>query len=174
MLGLDSRRSIGNKASSCSELDRVGRRFLAYVFDRTICGRIIQLFGGEKGVDDLKRVIRYIFLGVGIALLVSGCSSAAASKNANEVEVALKEYSIGTGDIRLTQTDTAAKVTIKNQGMNVHNFVIPELGIDSGLIQPGESITLELNVKEEKVVQAKCTLPGHTEAGMIAKVMIGQ
>ncbi|TFE27459.1 hypothetical protein [Cohnella luojiensis] len=123
---------------------------------------------------ELKRAMSFIFLSIGIALMVSGCSSAAASKNANEVEVALKEYSIGTGEIRLTKTDTAPKVTIKNKGMNVHNFVIPEFGIDSGLIQPGESVTLELDVKEEKVVQAKCTLPGHTEAGMIAKVMIGK
>lgn len=115
-----------------------------------------------------------ILLSAGIALIASGCSSAAASKNANEIEIALKEYSIGTGEIRLSQSEESATVTLKNKGMSAHNFVIPELSIDSGLIQPGESVTLNIDAKEEKVVQAKCTLPGHTEAGMVAMVMIGK
>lgn len=104
--------------------------------------------------------------------MVSGCSSAAASKNTNVIEIPLKEYSIGTGEIRLTKSEGAAKLTLKNKGMSSHNFVISELGIDSGLMQPGESVNLDIDAKEEKVVQAKCTLPGHTEAGMVAKVII--
>lgn len=122
----------------------------------------------------MKRPIIYMFLAIGIVITASGCSSAAAAKNADEVEIILKEYSIGNGEIRLMKSEKAASVTITNKGMNVHDFVIPELGIDSGLIQPGESVTLELDVKEEKVVHAECTLPGHTEAGMVSKVLIGK
>lgn len=122
----------------------------------------------------MNRVIIVIFLAAGIVLMVAGCSSAAASRNANDIEIALKEYAIGTGEIRLTKSEGSATLTFKNKGMSAHNFVIPELGIDSGLIQPGDSVTLDIDAKEEKVIQAKCTLPGHTEAGMVTKVIIGK
>jgi uncharacterized cupredoxin-like copper-binding protein len=113
----------------------------------------------------------YIFL-LGISLFVAGCSTAVQSKGQEHVVVHLKEYSIGSGEIHLTASKEPVKVAIKNKGMNPHNFVIEELGVDTGIIRPGESVIMEIDTNKAASLHAKCTLPGHTEAGMVAEVMI--
>lgn len=112
-----------------------------------------------------------------IVLLISGCSFSVAQSMESEnkiTEVILKEYTIAPGEIRLTGTQTPVKLTVKNKGMSTHNFVIEELGVDSGIIRPGESVTLNVEVKDDATLQAKCTLPGHAEAGMVAEVIVSQ
>jgi uncharacterized cupredoxin-like copper-binding protein len=120
----------------------------------------------------MKSVKGYLFILLGISLFVSGCTTVAQSKTQDKVEIILKEYSIGSGQIRLTESEQPVNVTIKNKGMNAHNFVIEELGLDTGLINPGDSVTMEVNVKDVSLLHAKCTLPGHTEAGMVAEVIV--
>lgn len=114
----------------------------------------------------------YKFLMIGVVLLVSGCSTVAASKESETVEVTLKEYSIGNGEIHLPASEKPVNVTITNKGTSPHNFVIKELGVDSGILSSGQSVTLEISAKNTAVIQANCTLPGHTEAGMVSKVII--
>jgi hypothetical protein len=116
----------------------------------------------------------YIFILLGVSILASGCSAAAQSKEQDHEVISLKEYSIGSGEIHLTTSEKPVKVMIKNNGMSAHNFVIEELGIDSGLISPGESVTLEVDAKDAAVLHAKCTLPGHTEAGMVAELIVNR
>lgn len=116
-----------------------------------------------------------ILVCISLLLFISGCSSSLAESKENEnVDVTLKEYSIGSGEIRLMASEVPVKVTIKNKGTSAHNFVIQELGVDSGILKSGDAVTLEINPKDKAVLQAKCTLPGHTEAGMVAKIIVSQ
>lgn len=119
------------------------------------------------------------FLILGIILLsITGCSSLAATQptefQKTEFQIDLKEYSIGSGEIQLPESDKPVKITIKNKGMSSHNLVIEELGVESGIIRSGESITLDLQTKDAGIYDVKCTLPGHTEAGMVSKVIVGE
>jgi uncharacterized cupredoxin-like copper-binding protein len=117
-----------------------------------------------------------LFLLLGMAMIISGCggTSSAQSRGQEGTIVALKEYSISDGKIELYTTEQSVELVITNKGISAHNFVIEELGIDSGILQPGESVTLKIDANVKESIEAKCTLPGHTEAGMVAKVIIGK
>jgi uncharacterized cupredoxin-like copper-binding protein len=125
----------------------------------------------------------YIILLIFFAFVIAGCSSTALSQEQQEdtmeqkqknITVSLKEYSIGSGKIHIIPSQETIRVTIQNKGMSAHDFVIKELGINSGVISPGKSVTLEINAKDQAILQAECTLPGHKEAGMIADVIVGE
>lgn len=90
------------------------------------------------------------------------------------ITVSLKEYSIDSGKIRFIPSKEPIMVTIENKGMSAHDFVIKDLGIDSGVILPGQSVTLEITARDHAVLLAECTLPGHKEAGMFADVIVGE
>jgi plastocyanin len=131
----------------------------------------------------MKYIQGYIFLLIIFAFLAVGCSSIAQSQEQQDdtmkqkqknITVSLKEYSIDSGKIRFIPSQEPIKVTIQNKGMSAHDFVIKDLGIDSGVILPGQSVTLEITAKDQAVFQAECTLPGHKEAGMIADVIVGE
>jgi uncharacterized cupredoxin-like copper-binding protein len=120
----------------------------------------------------MKWMKGYLLLLLVTFIIVTGCSTKAQSKQQENVVVIVKEYSIGSGEIHLPQVEETVKVTIQNKGMNAHNFVIEEIELDSGMIRPGESVTMEINANEAASLHAKCTLPGHTEAGMTATIVI--
>lgn len=74
-------------------------------------------------------------------------------------------------DIAFEQTaiegsaDTEFTITITNNGAGAHDFVIDELGVNSGHIQPGESVTITINAPAGDYI-FYCSLPGHRAAGM--------
>lgn len=115
-----------------------------------------------------------LILLLGIALIISGCTSTAQTRGKEGTIIALKEYSINDGKINLDSTKQSVELVVNNKGMSTHNFVIEELGIDSGILRPGESVRVQIDAQEGKIFEAKCTLPGHTEAGMVAEVIIGK
>ena len=61
--------------------------------------------------------------------------------------------------------DTEFTITITNNGAGVHDFVIDELNINSGPIQPGESVTVTINAPAGDYTYY-CSVPGHRQAGM--------
>jgi uncharacterized protein YceK len=131
----------------------------------------------------MKHIQGCVILLTIFAFLIVGCSSVVQSQEPQEDEiklqqknitVSLKEYSIGSGEIHFIPSQKPIKVTIQNKGMSAHDFVIKDLGIDSGVIHPGQSVTLEIKAMNQVVFQAECTLPGHKEAGMVADVIVGE
>lgn len=61
--------------------------------------------------------------------------------------------------------DTEFTITITNNGNSDHDFVIDELGINSGMIGAGESVTVTINAPAGDYV-FYCSVPGHRPAGM--------
>jgi FtsP/CotA-like multicopper oxidase with cupredoxin domain len=55
----------------------------------------------------------------------------------------------------------------------VHNFVIPELGLRTPDLQPGESYTIDLSGVAPGTYDTLCDIPGHAGAGMAGSLMIG-
>jgi plastocyanin len=105
-----------------------------------------------------------IWLSLAIMFVISGCAKAA---NSEETTIVLKEYSINPEKTALKNSETPIEIQIKNEGTDDHNFVIEELGIDSGILAPGEKVNVSFDLKESGEFKAVCTLPGHTEAGMV-------
>lgn len=61
--------------------------------------------------------------------------------------------------------NTDVQVTVTNNGALAHDFVIDELGIQTKLLNPGESETVTINAAPGDYTYY-CSVPGHREAGM--------
>jgi len=67
--------------------------------------------------------------------------------------------------------NTDVSVTVTNNGVLQHNFVLDEAGVDSGLLNGGESATVIINLPAG-TYQFYCSVPGHKEAGMVGTLIV--
>jgi nitrite reductase (NO-forming) len=67
--------------------------------------------------------------------------------------------------------NTTVKLTIKNAGALPHDLTIDALGIASGVIAPGKSITVTIKAAPGSY-QFYCNQPGHRFAGMIGTLIV--
>ena len=65
-------------------------------------------------------------------------------------------------------------VHVTNSGSQVHNLSFPALGKDSGDIQPGQAVTMDLGVVAAGTYDMVCTIAGHAAAGMTGMLHAGQ
>jgi len=68
--------------------------------------------------------------------------------------------------------NTRVTITMTNQGVTIHNFTVPDLNITSGDVAPGETKTITFNSGPVGQHQYVCTVPGHTEAGMVGTMTV--
>ncbi len=62
-------------------------------------------------------------------------------------------------------------MTVTNNGVLQHDFVLDEAGVDSGLLNGGESATVIINLPAG-TYQFYCSVPGHKEAGMVGTLIV--
>jgi len=62
-------------------------------------------------------------------------------------------------------------ITITNNGALAHDFSIPDLGITSKMLNPGESTTVTVNAAAG-TYNFECTVPGHAAAGMTGTITL--
>lgn len=67
--------------------------------------------------------------------------------------------------------DTDVVVSLPNEGVLEHNFVIDELDIASDLVPGGESTTVTINAAAG-TYEYYCSVPGHKEAGMVGTLTV--
>ena len=60
-----------------------------------------------------------------------------------------------------------------NTGSQVHDLSLPDLGKESGPVQPGETMRLDLGVLAEGTYGMLCTIAGHAAAGMTGMLHVG-
>ena len=65
-------------------------------------------------------------------------------------------------------------VNFKNRGAVVHTFTIPDLGLNTGPIQPGSDRTVAFNAPTQAGShEFLCTIAGHADQGMKGTITIG-
>jgi plastocyanin len=80
-------------------------------------------------------------------------------------------------DIAFTQKEltipanTDVTVELTNNGATAHDFVIDELGINSGAVEPGASTTVTINAPAG-TYEYYCSVPGHRPAGMVGTLTV--
>lgn len=62
-------------------------------------------------------------------------------------------------------------LTLVNRGALLHDLTIPDLGIQV-VARPGESATVGVVAQQPGEYRMLCTVPGHTEAGMVGKFVV--
>jgi len=129
--------------------------------------------------------IRTAFTGGAIALtlIAAGCSATSTEGTAAgpqaqaapaAVEVTLSDFAIEPASIAVP-ADTPVTMTVMNHGEAPHTFgvVVDGSTIETAVIDPAGQATLDLPALSEGTYEALCTVPGHSDLGMVATVTAG-
>jgi nitrite reductase (NO-forming) len=101
----------------------------------------------------------------------SGAGEATSAQESQPADGGSGELQVSAVDIAFEQTeisgpaDTEFTITVTNNGASPHDFVIDELGIQTKLLNPGESETVTVNAPAGEYTYY-CSVPGHRQAGM--------
>ena len=108
---------------------------------------------------------------VGIVSIVnSGPDSPSSVSIETVVEVQLSEFVITMNPAAVPPGKVTFKIT--NSGTTAHNFMIPDLGQNSPMINAGETATLETIIPDEGTFKVMCGVPGHEAAGMVSSLTV--
>lgn len=106
-----------------------------------------------------------------VTATVTLAASPAASPSAPSAASGATALSVVTGDLFFDPKTLAGAanvdvvITITNNGALAHDFSLPDLGITSKMLNPGESTTVTVKAPAGDY-RFICTVPGHAEAGM--------
>ncbi|MEO5975318.1 MAG: multicopper oxidase domain-containing protein [Ilumatobacteraceae bacterium] len=110
---------------------------------------------------------------VGIVSIVnseSNSGSAVSAPNNSEVQVTLSEFKITIAPAEVPPG--IVTFTITNSGTTAHDFMIPDLGQNSPMINAGETATLVTEFPDVGTYKVLCGVPGHEAAGMVSSLNV--
>jgi len=89
-----------------------------------------------------------------------------------EFTVSGSEFSFSPRTLRVAKGDMV-RINFVNSGMTAHTFTVSGLGVDTGLIQPGSSKSIEFTTpNQNSTFTSFCSVPGHKEAGMSGTIIV--
>lgn len=96
---------------------------------------------------------------------------ASPSASSNEVMLAAEDIKYDKTELKIP-ANTDVKVTLENKGMLQHDWAVDELKVMIDILDAGEkgSVTVNADAGEYEYY---CTVPGHKEAGMVGKLIVG-
>jgi nitrite reductase (NO-forming) len=86
------------------------------------------------------------------------------------VKVALSEFAIKPSTVRVAEGGSLA---VTNSGAIDHNLAVQDHGLATAMLKAGESATLPLDHLAAGTYTLFCEVPGHGDAGMTAKLVVG-
>ena len=82
--------------------------------------------------------------------------------------ISMNEYSFTPSDIMVEGPGETLKIRLTNDGDFPHNFIIDELDINSGLVQPGDSTVISLTAGQiANEYEIYCGVGNHRSLGML-------
>ena len=112
---------------------------------------------------------------LGLALVVAACGGGAketsTTPSGGALTVKLSEFKFEPASLSL-KNGQKATITVQNTGTTSHNFVIKDLSVNSGLVDPGKSKTVEFTPAKDGSFTLICDVPGHEASGMKATVTV--
>jgi FtsP/CotA-like multicopper oxidase with cupredoxin domain len=101
----------------------------------------------------------------------SGDSGGSGSGGPNVVAIDLSDLKITPPMPEIPAGPTVLELT--NTGSQVHNLSVVELNKDSGPVQPGATVRLDLGTVKDGTYNMLCTIAGHAAAGMTGMLHVG-
>jgi manganese oxidase len=86
------------------------------------------------------------------------------------IEVALSEFAI---DGNLTAAPGDLTLAVSNIGTQQHNLVVEELGMETPILNGGETASLALGSVDAGEYRVFCSVVGHAESGMDTTLIVG-
>ncbi len=96
--------------------------------------------------------------------------SSSSSSIETEVQVSLSEFGISM--VPAIVPPGKVKFTINNGGAMPHDFVLPDLGKHSPLINAGETATFVVDIPDEGTYKVSCMVVGHEASGMVSSLTV--
>ena len=107
-------------------------------------------------------------------LLITRSNDSAATETTAPIEtVTLNLGAMKLEPAQLTIPAAGARLRITNIDATPHSLVIPDLGIRTAELAPGESVDLEIPATSEGSYEMYCGVAGHKEAGMTGTLVVG-
>ncbi|MGH2583050.1 MAG: cupredoxin domain-containing protein [Anaerolineales bacterium] len=116
----------------------------------------------------MKTFVKKLALAAGLTAFLAACAPTPST-----LEVTLRAEDI-MWNVEAIQARVGQpiEITVRNDGVLDHNFVIEELGIDV-LLSPGDiEVIPAFTIEEPGTIQYICNIPGHEEAGMIGEIIV--
>lgn len=82
-----------------------------------------------------------------------------------EITIQGNEFAFDPSTITVNKNETVA-ITFKNTGKFPHNFAIPDLNIQTKIIQSGQQDTIQFTPQNSGQFAFLCTVSGHADKGM--------
>lgn len=82
--------------------------------------------------------------------------------------ISMTEYAFSPSEIMVEGPGETLKIRVTNDGDVAHNFIIDELDVNSGLIQPGDSTIVSLTAGQiANTYDVYCGVGNHRSLGML-------
>lgn len=114
---------------------------------------------------------------LGLALVVAACGGGGSEQaggtaaGGSGTTVTLAEFKFAPASLSL-KVGQEVTFTLKNTGATAHNFVVADLGVNSGLVDPSKSKTIKFTPQKEGTFRLLCDVAGHEAAGMKGEVKV--
>lgn len=116
---------------------------------------------------------RSIIVAAGTAVpvvLVAALVAVGRGADDSSVRVSMSDFAFDPDPVSLGQGER--RLTIVNDGLVAHDFVVPELGKGTPDLPPGGEMVLDLSQQPTGTYEVICDLPGHREAGMVTEITL--
>ncbi len=129
----------------------------------------------------LKKRLLTLLGGVGLVLvlvslpLMGACGPKEVTSPTGEFTIEGSEFEYSPAAITVSQGDEV-KITFKNVGEVIHDFVIDEFGVATPVLEPGETATLEFTADKAGTFFFYCSVETptgtHRAAGMEGEITV--
>ena len=115
----------------------------------------------------------YFFSGPSITGNVVSESTSLQTGQVKEIlfRVGSYEYNFDKDNVQVNQGDTV-KVTFKNTGRIIHNWVLRGHNVGTAILKPGASQTVQFTADKSGTFEYFCSVPGHREKGMLGSLSV--
>jgi manganese oxidase len=93
--------------------------------------------------------------------------AAAPTAAAEAAPVSLTEFAVSPATV-----GAGGSLSVTNDGAMPHDLAVKDTDLQTALLQPGESATLDVSSLEPGTYTIICTVPGHEAAGMTAELVV--
>jgi uncharacterized cupredoxin-like copper-binding protein len=115
--------------------------------------------------------MRSVFaLGLALASVLGACGASASSSPSNDLAITLSEFKFAPANPALT-SGQPVRLSVKNVGSVEHDVTIAAANVHL-VVKPGQTATKEIAPLAAGTYDIVCSVAGHREAGMVAKLTV--
>lgn len=122
----------------------------------------------------MKRALWHVIMAA-VVVGTLACVGAVSAAQVTTIKITQKEFSFTPKSV--TVAAGPVRFVLTNAGTIEHDFMIDALGVNSGMVKPGATVTVPPAGKPPLVLkkgtyQGYCMVPGHKEIGMVITIAV--